>query len=72
MNMNDACCDDEKPQTPTCKTLVQEAKVFMGEMQQKAALLPDEMKAEFQSIMGGNKNWFNNHIYVYMYSICVL
>ena len=56
MNMNDACCDDEKPQTPSCKTLVQEAKKFMEEMQQKAALLPDELKTEFQSIMGGNKN----------------
>ena len=57
MSMNDACCDDEKPQTPSCKTLVQEAKVFMGEMQQKAALLPDELKMEFQLLMnGGNKN----------------
>ena len=54
--MNDACCDDEKPQTPPCKTLVQEAKKFMEEMQQKAALLPDELKNEFQSMMGGKKN----------------
>ena len=55
INMNDACCNDEKPQTPTCKTLVQEAKKFMGELQQKVVLLPDELKIQFQSMMMGGK-----------------
>ena len=48
INMNDACCDDEKPQTPSCKTMVDEAKKFMEQIKQKVTLLPDKMKIEFQ------------------------
>ena len=54
-NMNDDCCSDEKPQTPTCKTLVQEVKKFFGEVQPKVALLPNELKIQVKSVIMGNK-----------------
>lgn len=51
IKMTDSCCDDKNPQTESCRTLVQEAKKLMDDMQQKIALLPDEMKREFQKMM---------------------
>ena len=50
-----ACCDNKNPQTPSCRSLVEEAKKFIEEMQLKAALLPEELKTEFETIMNGKK-----------------
>ena len=51
---DDACCDGENPQTPSCKMLVQEADDLWKETQLKAELLPDELITNFLSIILDN------------------